>query len=392
MLQLYLPSFFVHTLSAIMMPYLQIIIRNHGYSHASIGILLGLFEAVGIVSPFILADWSDRTGRPRLVLILITALTCMFAIPLTLSAKPFVVTISIVAVAFFFRPIWPIQDAMIIQRIGSDFWTYTKLRASGTLGFICFSLLFQFSSLLDVTDNRSILLWIAIAIVIYIGSLTLIQRDDAIPKASRRRFVWPFSKGGTKEVVFSKKLLIGIAVIAMNRLGMAAISNFFPLYVTEELQRGEMVSLLMAIAAISELICMLIGGRLLRSGVRPIFLIGISSLGLFARLLIYMLVPTMAGAIIGQLFHSVVYGLFHPAAIMFVNNNIAPRRRSVGMALYTSVGVGLPTVIGSVIGGYVISFIGYKGLFGSYTIFALFSLLMIFYFRATIMTHAESQV
>jgi PPP family 3-phenylpropionic acid transporter len=61
MSQLYLPAFFVHTISAILVPYLQIIIRNHGYSHASIGVILGLFEAVGIISPFILADWADRT-------------------------------------------------------------------------------------------------------------------------------------------------------------------------------------------------------------------------------------------------------------------------------------------------------------------------------------------
>jgi PPP family 3-phenylpropionic acid transporter len=104
-----------------------------------------------------------------------------------------------------------------------------------------------------------------------------------------------------------------------------------------------------------------------------------------------MVVPTLSGAIIGQLFHSVVYGLFHPAAIMFVNNNIAPERRSVGMALYTSVGVGLPTVIGSALGGYVVDLVGYRGLFGSYTIFALISLVMIFFFRSTIMTRATSQ-
>ncbi|MDD3365805.1 MAG: MFS transporter [Sphaerochaetaceae bacterium] len=391
MLQLYLPSFFVHTISAIMVPYLQIIIRNHGYSLASIGMLLGLFETVGIVSPFILANSADQTGRPRLVLILIAALTAIFAIPLTLSGEPLIIILAISGVAFFFRPIWPIQDAMLIARIGSDLWHYTKLRASGTLGFICFSLLFQFSSLLDVTNNRSILTWIMIAITIYIGSLTLVKRDESIPRTSRSTFSWPFQRRKRKEVVFTKKLWIGIAVMAMNRMSMVAISSFFPLYVTEELQRGELVSVLMAIAAASELIFMLVGGRLLRGGVRPISLIAISSLGLCTRLLIYMVVPTLSGAIIGQLFHSVVYGLFHPAAIMFVNNNIAPERRSVGMALYTSVGVGLPTVIGSALGGYVVDLVGYRGLFGSYTIFALISLVMIFFFRSTIMTRATSQ-
>lgn len=106
------------------------------------------------------------------------------------------------------------------------------------------------------------------------------KRDESIPRTSRQTPAWPFRKGKRKEITFSKKLWIGIAIIAMNQLGMAAISSFFPLYVTEELQRGELVSILMAVAAVSELICMLIGGRLLRGGVRPILLISISSLGL----------------------------------------------------------------------------------------------------------------
>ncbi|PKL20670.1 MAG: MFS transporter, partial [Spirochaetae bacterium HGW-Spirochaetae-4] len=126
----------------------------------------------------------------------------------------------------------------------------------------------------------------------------------------------------------------------------------------------------------------------LRSGVRPIILIGISSLGLCFRLLSYMLIPTLAGAVVGQLFHSVVYGFFHPAAIMFVNNNIAPERRAVGMALYTSVGIGLPTVVGAGIGGYVVEWIGFGRMFGSYTVFAILSLVMIFLFRKVLLKRA----
>lgn len=388
MSQLYLPAFFVHTISAILVPYLQIIIRNHGYSHASIGVLLGLFEAVGIISPFILADWADRTGKPRMVLLIITLGTFAFTIPLTLFGSPIATVVSIILLAFFFKPVWPIQDAMFMHRIGSDLWQYTKLRSSGTLGFISFSLFFQFSGVLRVTDNRSMLLWTGVSTCLYLGSLAVLKPDEAIAKHERRKITWNFWSSKGRQAVFSRKLIIGISVIAMNRLAMAAITNFFPLYVTEELHRGELVSILMAFAAITELGFMLLGGRLLRSGVRPIILIGISSLGLCFRLLSYMLIPTLAGAVVGQLFHSVVYGFFHPAAIMFVNNNIAPERRALGMALYTSMGIGLPTVVGAGIGGYVVEWIGFGRMFGSYTVFAILSLVMIFLFRKVLLKRA----
>jgi PPP family 3-phenylpropionic acid transporter len=136
---------------------------------------------------------------------------------------------------------------------------------------------------------------------------------------------------------------------------------------------------------------MLLAGRLLRAGVRPILLIAVSSFALIVRLLVYALVPTLGGAVVGQLFHALVYGIFHPAAIMFVSNNIAPDRRSVGMAMYTSIGNGLPTVLGSALGGYVIEWLGYGGLFASYTLFALASLIMTVLFGSVLMTRAVAQ-
>ena len=388
MLQLYLPSFFVHALSAILIPYMQIIIRNHGFSHGSTGMLLGLYEAVGIIGPFVIAGWADRSGRYRSCLLLITLGVIAVSAPFTLVGNPIVMVVSISALAFFFKPVWPIQDAMIMHRTGGDMWRYTKFRASGSLGFICFSLFFQFSGLLVIHDNRSMLLWIVVTSCIYMGSVALVQPDAVVPGRRRASGSWRFWKVADEERIFSRKLLIGISVIAMNRLAMAAIASFYPLYVTEVLHRGDLVSSLMALAAISEVLFMLIAGRLLRSGVRPIILIGVSSFALVIRLLIYTLVPNLGGAVVGQLFHALVYGVFHPAAIMFVNNNIASDRRSVGMALYTSIGTGLPTVVGSALGGYVIEWLGYGGLFASYTVFALTSLLMIVIFRRVLMTRA----
>lgn len=391
MSQLYLPSFFVHALSAILIPYMQIIIRNHGFSHGATGMLLGLYEAVGIVGPFVIAGWADRSGRYRSVLLLVTLGVTAVSAPFTLVGNPIVMVVSISALAFFFKPVWPIQDAMIMHRTGGDMWKYTKFRASGSLGFICFSLFFQFSGLLVVHDNRSMLLWIAVTSCIYMGSVALVQPDAVVPGRGRASGSWRFWKVADEERVFSRKLLIGISVIAMNRLAMASIGSFYPLYVTEVLHRGDLVSSLMALAAVSEVLFMLLAGRLLRAGVRPILLIAVSSFALIVRLLVYALVPTLGGAVVGQLFHALVYGIFHPAAIMFVSNNIAPDRRSVGMAMYTSIGNGLPTVLGSALGGYVIEWLGYGGLFASYTLFALASLIMTVLFGSVLMTRAVAQ-
>ncbi|MEN6297606.1 MAG: MFS transporter, partial [Rectinema sp.] len=114
----------------------------------------------------------------------------------------------------------------------------------------------------------------------------------------------------------------------------------------------------------------------------PMLAIAISSVAIVVRLFIYALFPTPAGAITGQILHSLCYGLFQPAALAFVNLKTPPAARTTGMALYMGVGIGLPTFLGSALGGVVVETFGYRWLFASYTLFALASLALFWKFRA----------
>jgi MFS family permease len=44
------------------------------------------------------------------------------------------------------------------------------------------------------------------------------------------------------------------------------------------------------------------------------------------------------------------------------------------MSLYLSLGTGLPTLAGNILGGYLIDHAGYRTLFGSFTIFPVLAL------------------
>lgn len=102
--------------------------------------------------------------------------------------------------------------------------------------------------------------------------------------------------------------------------------------------------------------------------------IAIASAAVGLRLSVYALFPSPAGVIAGQLFHALAYGLFQPAAVAFVALCSPPERRARGMAAFMSLGVGLPSFIGSSIGGFVIQSFSYRALFGSFVVFALASL------------------
>jgi len=85
-------------------------------------------------------------------------------------------------------------------------------------------------------------------------------------------------------------------------------------------------------------------------------------------------VPTKLGVIAGQLLHSLCYGLFWPAAVAFIDLKTPPAYRTTGIALLLSLGLGLPYVLGSALGGVIIEAFGYRWLFASFSLFAVASL------------------
>jgi PPP family 3-phenylpropionic acid transporter len=81
------------------------------------------------------------------------------------------------------------------------------------------------------------------------------------------------------------------------------------------------------------------------------------------RSLIYVIFPTLTGAVIGQLPNSVTCGLFHPAAVSFVAANVPRKYLAVSMTLYSIAAAGAANVIGSLSGGFIIDILGYPALF-----------------------------
>jgi len=381
MLAMYFSFFTIQAISSLLAPYLPIILYNNGFSPTTIGFLLGLYECSGIVGPFVIAVWSDRSENPRLVLLVCTFFLMIIFIPIALATWYPLLVFALGIAAFLWRPMFPIQDAMVMHLLGGNTWKYTKIRATGTLGFVFFSLFFQFTPFLNTKDNTSLLVWLLIGGSLFFLSLLFVPKTVVKKKPQMIRLGLLFSKHALKQQLFSRVLIIGIVIISLNRFAMSAISNFLPLYITDYLGHGDFVSLLMAIGATSEFIFMLLAGLLLKRGVGPMQLISISSLGLCFRLGTYVLFPSLAGAIVGQLFHSIVFGFLHPAAVVFVYREMALEHRSTGMALYASIGIGVPTVLGTVLGGYVVDSFGFHGLFGSYILFALSSLLVFIVFR-----------
>ena len=377
---LYSSFFFVYAIYAVVNPFLQVMLRNLGYSHEMVGLLLSLFEVSGIVGPLLLARQVDKRGNMKGAVLLCTVGSIIPMPLLMYSSSLPVILLGLLVLSFFLRSLLPLLDTYANNLFNGDAQRYALLRSFGTVGFVFFSLVFAATNRPNLSSNVHIGAYAIGTSILFLLPVLGWKRE---PKRNTRSFL-PLSEPGGKW--YDQAFVIGMLIIALTRISMASISSFFSLYLVEELQINA-ISMMNAIAAGSEYGAMLLAGILIqRKKVLPVHLLMISSAGMVVRLLIYSFFPSFSGVLVAQLLHSLCYGFFHPAAIYFVARRVKRSHRTLGMSIYVSLGTGLPAVIGSSLGGVVVEQFGYAMLFLSYSLFALtaFVLCLIFYKRMTV--------
>jgi PPP family 3-phenylpropionic acid transporter len=161
---------------------------------------------------------------------------------------------------------------------------------------------------------------------------------------------------------------------------MSAIYTFFPLYLTEYL-RWNVVGAMFALATACEVPCMFVSARLIRR-FGPLPLLALSAAAISLRLGIYAFFPVKACIVAAQGLHALCFGIFHPAAVGFITESVPPEKRALGMSMYLSLGSGLPSLVGNVLGGIIVERSGYSRLFAVYSFFTLAAIVVFFILRS----------
>lgn len=363
-------------------PYLQLLLKGLGYSPSVVGLFLSLFEIVGIAAPLAISHMRVFSSRSKLVLFG-TALVVLASLPsLALVPRPLVTALSIALLAVGEKTMVPFMDAEAVSFSSSAAkggskrgrGSYGSLRVMGSIGFICTSFAFGLLPGADKSPPWVIAAAMAAMALFFIASVFFLPskrrptEKSGISSAGAGQAPGPRSSPRRFDPVFA----LGLAIIALNRLAMAPVSSFLSLYVNDGLHLSG-VGGLWALASAAEMPLMLLAGLIIaRTG--PMAAIAISTCAVALRLGIYAAFPSIAGVAAGQLLHSLCYGLYQPAAMAFVAQRVPEERRPAGMAIYMGAGVGLPAVVGSALGGFVVEGFGYRALFISFIGFAALSL------------------
>jgi PPP family 3-phenylpropionic acid transporter len=355
---------------AVLSPYLQIYLKERGFPPSSIGVLLGCFELAGIAGPIILGRIADRRKTYRALLAAGFLVPAALFLPLEIGPHLALFLSCMLLMGFMYRSTVPMLDTIVSRALHDPDRQYGPLRVAGSFGFIAASLVLQAAGPLLLGSSRGIAVAFALsaaAAALATAFLPRISPDDPRTlkwKEMRQRHGGPVSLGG-----FDASFWLVIAIIFLGRFGIGAYYSFFSLYLQATFPAAG-VSLIWAIGPLAEILTIYFSGRLIAAlGLR--MLLVLSLLAISARLSFFVFSHSIALVALSQLLHAFTFGTFHTAAIAYVNARIEPGKRATGMALYNAVGIGLPTFLASVIGGYVLEARGFPVLFISYAVVPL---------------------
>lgn len=360
------PYFLLFTIYAVITAYLPITLKAIGFSTAQVGILLGIIEIVGVCAPFFVMQWLDKTGRYGFMMCIFGVDMALLLLPLLRFHSFFVTGVCLGIFAVGFKGMVPVLDGFTTKALGQYHNQYGKIRALGSAGFVGMNLFLQLHPLISGKNPLSIIMSVSAGALLFVITLRWVPDlyDFGLVQTDEKSNAGVYDRLDLL-TAFPQVFWEYLSLIFLAFLGLVPCQRFFSLYV-EEYIKVEASAGLWALSAMAEIPMLIISGKLIqRFGKGQLFVVCL--LSIIVRNCCYIFIPGIAGAVAGQLLHSISFGLFHPLSVLLCV--LQSRGNTVtAMTLFTAAS-GIAYVIGSMIGGYIIEYAGYPALFLLFSIF-----------------------
>lgn len=360
------PYFLLFTIYAVITAYLPITLKAIGFSTAQVGILLGIIEIIGVCAPFFVMQWLDKTGRYGFMMCIFGVDMALLLLPLLRFHSFFVTGVCLGIFAVGFKGMVPVLDGFTTKALGQYHNQYGKIRALGSAGFVGMNLFLQLHPLISGKNPLSIIMSVSAGALLFVITLRWVPDlyDFGLVQTDEKSNAGVYDRLDLL-TAFPQVFWEYLSLIFLAFLGLVPCQRFFSLYV-EEYIKVEASAGLWALSAMAEIPMLIISGKLIQRFGEGLLLV-LCLLSIIVRNCCYIFIPGIAGAVAGQLLHSISFGLFHPLSVLLCV--LQSRGNTVtAMTLFTAAS-GIAYVIGSMIGGYIIEYAGYPALFLLFSIF-----------------------
>lgn len=380
-----LPIFFLFAIYGVVAVYLPVVLTGMGYTATQVGFLLGIFEGAGVILPLIVSPLIEKKGQYGLFLILMGLVMAVVPVPMV-KIMGFGATAAFLSLySFGYKGAVPLSDSLIQKSLTGGENDYGKVRVAGSIGYVVMTLLLQ--RFVPAGTARQYMVWMMASAGLFALSLFFVPGILASQGKDILAAEKPASQISSEKTEdlwqiraqFPKIFWMGLWLLFLGFFGLTPVTKMLALYTTEFLHSNA-VGALSAISAASEIPFMFFSGRFLRRYGSLNLLVFCTAL-VGVRMLLYILFPNMTGAVLGQLLNSVTYGLYHPAAVVFVAQYAPKGKLMISMSLYSIFALGLASVLGNSLGGWMIDSFGYPVLFTTFAVFPLVGVLVYLFVR-----------
>lgn len=357
--------YFLHYCTlGIIFPFSGYFFKEKGYSGTEIGFFLAIFP----LAKFIFANfWANRFSESHHRRIFIAV--CIFVsstslIPLYFFDSRLLTAAVMVIFAFSRAGIIPVMDSMAIAM--NDRIPYGRMRLFGSLGFIATSISAGF--IMDKFGISSFIFAFMAAGLLSIIPAIMMSFDMELfkPKTAQEKRLTP-------------DLALFFAGLTVYLTTFSFLSNFLNIKVASVGLSQTEAGYMWSIGVVSE-IFFFYNQELVLKYVKLKPLIIVSMLLGGVRYLVTGYAQSFTVLFIFSAFHGFSYGTFHTGVMQYIRLRVPERLKLKAQTMYSGVGYGLGTIMGSGISGLVYDSFGIKAVFTSACLFCVTGAFLLYLF------------
>ena len=352
-------------------PYSPLWLSHLGYSTLAIGAFASLQSWTRIVAPYGWGWLADHGGRRVALLRWAAMLSAISAAGLWWVRDAGVWPLALVVAALFLAngAVTPIGETLLLKHLhdgaGLDARRYGRVRLWGSIGFI--SSVLAFGMVLQTTGLGALPLFtfVLFALLAWAAWRLPNSTEPAAGPAQPRASVGPVLRQPAVRWFF--------AGVMLTVLAHTALYAFFSLYLVALGYGKPVVGALWGVSVAAEIAFFALAGRHFAriDEYRWLVLAALVTAARFA--LTAGLGNVIAVLVLAQLTHALTFAAQHMACTSLIARFFPDRLRARGSALYTTLGYGVPGVVGGLAGGLLSERFGLASVFWAASLVALAS-------------------
>lgn len=312
--------------AGIMLPFWPLWLESRGLGSLQIGLILALGPWMRVFSNPLIAQVADRSGRPKLILVILSALSLIAFISfLPAESFPYILCVSILA-AICFPAMLPIAESQVMSSVIKYSLDYGRIRLWGSLTFIIGTLGTGF--LIGKNNPDLILILIIFALL-----LTLLAAF-IFPREVKERRIYP--KNTIVSILLQPRFILFVISASLLQASHAVYNGFSTLHWKESGIKEQLIGALWVEGVFAEILLFSISGFLI-ARIGPVKLLAIAGICGLVRWTVLAQSTDIYALLSTQVLHALTFGAVHLGAMHFIASNAPAGRTATAQGIYTSI-------------------------------------------------------